>query len=447
MPEQTIAAVATPPGRGGVGMLRLSGPDALNIAMKMTRRDFFKPREACYCHFYDESDVLVDEGLLLFFKSPYSFTGEDVVEFHAHGSPVVLDWLLKSCVSYGARLAKPGEFSERAFLNDKIDLTQAEAIADLIQAGSETAARLAVRALQGDFSKTIRTLNDQLIHLRMYVEAAIDFPEEEIDFISDGKMVSKLEALITALDDIKARAGQGVIIREGLSVVIAGRPNAGKSTLINALSGREVAIVTDVAGTTRDVMREYVLLDDIPLHIIDTAGLRVSDDVVEKEGIKRAWEAVTQADCVLLVVDVTLDDHEQALLDDEIRNALPDSVPIIRVFNKIDVNAGASRCEGNHVFLSAKTGEGLEILKQRLKEIAGYQPLEGQFLARRRHMEALQAAYDLLLEGKQQLKSHRALELLAFDLNKAHQALGEITGEFTTNDLLGKIFSSFCIGK
>lgn len=444
---ETIAAVATPPGRGGIGIIRLSGPLANPIALQLTSSTSIGPREALYHSFYSSDGELIDQGLLLYFKAPHSFTGEDIVEIHGHGAPIVMDRLLKECVLLGARLAKPGEFSLRAFLNDKIDLTQAEAIADLIQASSVTAARMAMRSLQGDFSKRINNLNHDLIHLRLYVEAAIDFPEEEIDFLNDGKVSSMLNGILNDLDKIHTSACQGAMLREGLAVVIAGRPNAGKSTLINCLAGRDVAIVTEVAGTTRDVMREHILLDDIPLHLIDTAGLRESDDLVEKEGIKRAWQEVGRADCLLMVIDVSEPDDESNQLSEAIRQQLPKDVPIIRVFNKIDRIGVAGKRENNGIYLSAKTEEGLPLLKSKIKEVVGYSATEGQFLARRRHIQALNAAKELLLAGCHQLATHRAGELLAEDLRLAHQSLSEITGEFTSDDLLGEIFSSFCIGK
>ena len=447
MSVDTIVAIATPPGHGGVGIIRLSGPKALSIALQINSGKTLEPRLAIYCSFYkDAGTELVDQGLMLYFKAPNSFTGEDVIELQAHGSPVVLDILTKECVILGARLARPGEFSERAFLNDKIDLTQAEAIADLIQASSQTAARMAFRTLQGDFSTKINQLNEQLIHLRLYVEAAIDFPEEEIDFLNDGKVAQLLQSALEQLDSIRNEANQGVILREGLTVVIAGRPNAGKSTLINNLAGKDIAIVTEIAGTTRDVMREHILLDDIPLHVIDTAGLRDSDDVVEKEGIKRAWHELKQADCVLLVVDINDPDQHQTLTE-ELRTALPKEIPIVSVFNKIDTLGLKPHAKEHTAYLSAKSGEGINELKTIIKQVVGYQPTEGHFLARRRHLNALDEAKNLLLTGKKQLAEHRAGELLAEDLRLAHQVLGEITGEFSSDDLLGKIFSSFCIGK
>jgi tRNA modification GTPase len=446
MAIDTIAAIATPSGRGGVGIIRLSGPNAYSIALKLNNNKKLEPRKAVFCAFYSSHHELIDQGLMLYFKAPHSFTGEDIVELQAHGSPVVLDMLLKEAVHFGARLARPGEFSERAFLNDKMDLTQAEAIADLIQASSDTSARMALKTLQGDFSKKINHLNNQIIYLRMYVEAAIDFPEEEIDFLNDGKVSSLLKAILLELDTIRSQANQGVILREGLSIVIAGRPNAGKSTLINCLAGRDVAIVTEVAGTTRDVMREHILLDDIPLHIIDTAGLRESDDLVEQEGIKRAWNELKKADCVLLVVDARHPEQETELFK-EIQNTLQGMVPIITVFNKIDLVQLSPKATVHSVYLSAKSGSGLDGLKQAIKDLVGYQPNEGQFLARRRHLQALDDAKKVLIAGQLQLAEHQAGELLAEDLRLAHHTLGEITGEFTADDLLGRIFSSFCIGK
>lgn len=446
MIEETIVAMTTPPGRGGVGIVRLSGPRSLPIAQSITRLNTINSRVAHYCCFHDHHAEVIDQGLLLYFNNPNSFTGEDVIEFQAHGSPMVMDKLIQESVLLGARVARPGEFSERAFLNDKIDLTQAEAIADLIHASSQTAARMAVRSLQGDFSNRIHQLNDKLIQLRLYVEAAIDFPEEEIDFLNDGKIAAMLQEALHNLQAIKSSATQGAIVREGLSVVIAGRPNAGKSTLINNLAGRDVAIVTDHAGTTRDVMREHILLDDIPLHVIDTAGLRESEDPVEQEGIKRAWIEVQRADCVLLVTDVQQKFATQDL-SLEIREALPEDVPIIHVFNKIDLISQSPAIEQDSVLLSAKLGVGMDLLKSKIKEVVGYQPQEGLFLARRRHLEAIDKALHYLETGQHQLSSHRAGELLAEDLRLAHQALCEITGEFTSDDLLGVIFSSFCIGK
>jgi tRNA modification GTPase len=446
MTTDTIVAIATPPGRGGVGIVRISGPTAYSIALNLNGNIPIKPRFAQFCSLYKSTNELIDQGLMIFFKAPNSFTGEDVIEIQAHGSPIVLDLLIRESIKLGARIARPGEFSERAFLNDKIDLAQAEAIADLIQASSETAAAMALRSLKGEFSQKINDLNADIIYLRMFVEAAIDFPEEEIDFLNDGKVSNLLQSIINKLDHILSQANQGVLMQEGLSIVIAGRPNAGKSTLINRLAGREVAIVTDIAGTTRDVMREQILLDDIPLHIIDTAGLRDSHDLVEKEGIKRAWKEIKTADCILLLFDANYPEHQAELIQ-EFKNKLDKKIPIISVVNKIDLTAPQFRKDKQTVFISAKTGAGLNELKSLIKNIVGYQPAEGQFIARRRHIEALQLAMKFLKAGESQLTTQKAGELLAEDLRLSHQALCEITGEFTTDDLLGNIFSSFCIGK
>ena len=446
MSDDTIVALATPPGRGGVGIVRLSGPDAYRIGLQLSKKKQLTPNVARFSHFVDECGEVVDHGLILYFQAPHSFTGESVVEFQAHGSPVVLDRLIACCVKAGARMARPGEFSERAFLNDKIDLVQAEAIADLIQASSQSAARLALSSLQGAFSDCINQLSEKLITLRLYVEAAIDFPEEEIDFLGDGKIEAMLKSVLHELSHLRSQARQGALIREGLTVVIAGRPNAGKSTLINQLAGKDVSIVTDVAGTTRDVMREQVLLDDLPIHLVDTAGLRDSDDVVELEGIKRAWQAVNQADCVLWVIDVNQQAaHEE--LGESIQQQLPAGVPIIRVYNKVDASGISPHQEQLSVYISAKSGQGMALLTALIKQTVGYQPAEGHFLARRRHLVALESAEQYLLNGLAQLTTQRAGELLAEDLRLAHQSLAEITGEFTADDLLGKIFSSFCIGK
>ncbi|MDX2346221.1 MAG: tRNA uridine-5-carboxymethylaminomethyl(34) synthesis GTPase MnmE [Legionella sp.] len=450
MSIDTIVALATPPGRGGIGIVRVSGPDAYDIATKLSRRNKpLEPRIAYHVDFYtsDASDAtLIDSGLLLYFKTPYSFTGEDVIEFQGHGSPVILGRLISECVLSGARLARPGEFSERAFLNNKLDLAQAEAIADLIHAHSETAARLAVRSLQGDFSKKINQISEQLIALRLYVEAAIDFSDEAIDFLSDGKVAALFQIVFDDLNKLRAGATQGALIREGGVVVISGPPNAGKSTLLNALSGYEAAIVHDEAGTTRDVMREQILLDDIPLQLIDTAGLRESDNFVEQEGVRRAKDAIQRADAVLIMSDIAEENKIQSI-EKNIQNLMPSHVPVIYVFNKIDkIKRDASR-DGFKVFLSAKQKKGLGFLKSAIKEALGHQPTEGLFLARRRHIEALNKAHGFLEAGKKQLFEHAAGELLAEDLRQAHDALGEITGQFTTDDLLGQIFSTFCIGK
>jgi tRNA modification GTPase len=426
--------------------VRISGPQALPLALRLTKRTELVPRQAQFSSFYVEQEECLDQGLVLYFKAPHSFTGEDVVEFHCHGSPIVLDRLLNILVVWGAELAKPGEFSLRAYLNDKMDLTQAEAVADLIQADSITAAKMALRSLQGDFSKRIQELNQQLIYLRLYVEAGLDFPDEEIDLLSDGTVLLKLQTLQHTLAAIRAEAAQGTLMREGLTLVIAGRPNAGKSTLMNCLAQRDVAIVTPIAGTTRDVMQEHILLDDIPLRLLDTAGLRVSEDIIEQEGINRAYKALGQADCVIMMHDCTDNEqHDEAIK--EINSTINVQTPRLLVYNKIDKLGWQAKREASAVYLSLKTGDGVPLLKQAIKDTVGYQPLEGQFLARRRHLEALDRATSLLQQGLQMVQAHHSGELLAEDLRLAHLALGEITGEFSSDDLLGKIFSSFCIGK
>ncbi len=443
-----IAAIATPPGRGGVGIVRLSGKNLHEIANTLTQKKL-SPRHATYAKFRDENGDVIDEGIALFFPAPHSFTGEDVLELQGHGGPIVMQGLLQRAVQLGARLAKPGEFSERAFLNDKIDLTQAEAIADLINANSDQAARCAMRSLQGDFSKTVHNLVDELTQLRLFVEAAIDFPDEDIDFINSSDVKKRLQQVISKIDSVKATAKQGTLLQEGLTVVIAGKPNAGKSSLLNCLSGREVAIVTEIAGTTRDVLREYIHIDGMPLHIIDTAGLRDSEDIVEQEGMRRAWSAMESADIVLLVSDIT-DTTDNVELP--FAEKLPANIPIVMIKNKIDLSKDAPQIKQTNntteIYLSAKNNTGIDILKKYLKDIAGFHAnTEGLFIARRRHLDAIAKAQALISNGLTQLNSHNASELLAEDLRLAQLALAEITGEFTSDDLLGKIFSEFCIGK
>lgn len=490
---ETIAAIATPPGRGGVGIIRISGPLAASIGHTITRREL-APRHASYGPFFeatftttpattpattvetvsttpsatpintaagDASSSLyrpLDHGIALYFPGPHSFTGEDIIELQGHGGPIILDCLLREVMRLGARLARPGEFSERAFLNDKLDLAQAEAIADLIDSASEQAARNAVRSLTGEFSRAVETLLAQLIELRLYVEAAIDFPEEEIDFIGDGKVAADLQVLIDSVNTVLNTARQGSLLREGLTVVIAGAPNAGKSSLLNALAGRDSAIVTPIAGTTRDVLREHIQIDGLPLHIIDTAGLRDSPDEIEQEGIRRAWREIDKADHVLLMVDssdaATHNINEPVTLWPQLGLAelanLP-QLPITIVRNKCDLSglSAAMQTEPTSVItLSAKTGAGIELLREHLKQQAGYtQAGEGGFSARRRHLDALERTLSFLHAGELQLHHRGAGELLAEDLRQAQQALGEITGKFTPDDLLGRIFSSFCIGK
>lgn len=451
--SDTIVAVATPPGKGGIGIVRVSGPDVRTIAQAVLHK-LPQPRYAEYLSFYDERDQIVDEGIALFFPKPHSFTGEDVLELHGHGGPIVLDSLVSRILRLGARLARPGEFSERAFLNDKIDLVQAEAIADLIDATSEQAARSAVRSLQGEFSRQIQQLQEAMIHLRLYVEAAIDFPDEEINFLADEKVAQELVELIRKVEHTLEVSEQGTLLREGMTVAIAGKPNAGKSSLLNQLSGREVAIVTEIPGTTRDILREYIHIKGMPIHVMDTAGLRESPDLVEQEGIRRAKQAIEQADRVLLVIDVReVEQLDLAYLWPIEQALLPPPEKVTVICNKIDMIEAQKPQLIRHndltiIYLSAKTGEGIELLRQHLADCVGYtRTPEGLFSARRRHIEALWKALDYLRHGYTQLTSYQAGELLAEDLRLAHAALGEITGEFTADDLLGRIFASFCIGK
>lgn len=450
--SDTIVALATATGRGGVAIIRLSGDQSLKIAQQLTQ----KPLTPRYAHYSDFTygGELLDSGVAIFFKGPQSFTGEDIVELQCHGGPVVIDRLIRACNGLGARNAKPGEFSERAFLNDKIDLTQAEAIADLIDSATEAAARNAVRSLQGVFSDKVHALVEALIHLRIYVEAAIDFPEEEIDFLSDGKVAKDLADIQQNVARLLQQATQGQIMRDGMTVVIAGRPNAGKSSLLNALSGRDSAIVTDIAGTTRDVLKEHVQIDGMPLHMIDTAGLRETNDVVEKEGIKRALKEIEEADLMILLVDSSTDLEEDPTA--MLRDLAPDVVlnkPRLLVYNKCDksgLTPGSINTTQGHqaIAISAKLGHGMDIFCQALKDKMGYNPeVGGSFTARRRHLEALQEAQHFIELGAAQLHGAAAGELLAEDLRHAQDALSSITGEFTSDDLLGRIFSSFCIGK
>lgn len=450
--SDTIAAIATATGRGGVGIVRVSGPKAKQVAEQLLTVSL-QPRHAHYCDFTSHQGEVLDQGIALFFPGPNSFTGEDVLELQGHGGPVILDLLLREITRLGIRLARPGEFSERAFLNDKLDLAQAEAIADLIDATTEQAARNALYSLQGAFSKRINELVEALIHLRIYVEASIDFPEEEIDFLSDGKVARDLDGIIGKLASVFKEAKQGALVRDGMRVVIAGRPNAGKSSLLNALSGRESAIVTSIEGTTRDVLREHIHIDGMPLHIIDTAGLRESPDEVEQIGIQRAWQEIQQADRVLLLIDsrqTTLTNPHD--IWPEFVDQLQDPGKITLVRNKIDLSGEAAglfeSAAATYIGISAATGEGMDSLKQHLKNIMGFSDSgESGFTARRRHLDALARANNFLAAGKAQLQGYAAGELLAEDLRHAQNALGEITGEFTPDDLLGRIFSSFCIGK
>ncbi len=453
MKSDTIVAQATPPGRGGVGILRISGPKAQEVAQAVLGK-LPKARYAEYLPFLANDGSTLDEGIALFFPNPHSFTGEDVLELQGHGGPVILDLLLKRILEIsGVRIARPGEFSERAFINDKLDLAQAEAIADLIDASSEQAAKSAISSLQGVFSKKVNALVESLIHLRIFTEAAIDFPEEEIDFLSDGKIEAELNQVIQRLNEVRQEAKQGSLLREGMKVVIAGRPNAGKSSLLNALAGRDAAIVTNIAGTTRDVLREHIHIDGMPLHIIDTAGLREASDEVERIGIERAWQEIEQADRVLFMVDsTTTNETDPEKLWPEFIERLPKNIPVTVIRNKADLTGealGYSEEEGYALIqLSARTGEGVTLLREHLKQAMGFSSsTEGGFLARRRHLQALEKAAEHLNNGQYQLITFHAGELLAEELRLAQEALSEITGQFTSDDLLGRIFSSFCIGK
>lgn len=469
-----IAAIATAPGRGAVGIVRVSGSGLKPFVQALLGREL-KPREATYLPLPDAQGQPIDHGLALWFPGPHSYTGEDVLELQGHGGPVVLQLLLARCLAVaqaakadgepllpGLRPARPGEFTERAFLNDKLDLAQAEAVADLIDASTEAAARSASRSLAGVFSERIHTLRDALIHLRMLVEATLDFPEEDIDFLQKADAMGQLQRLRSALADVQGQARQGALLRDGLKVVIAGQPNAGKSSLLNALAGAELAIVTPIAGTTRDVVQQTIQIEGVPLHVIDTAGLRDSPDVdeVEKIGIQRAWGQIEQADAVLFLHDLTRSDSAQyqgadATIAAHLSASLPPGVTVLQVWNKLDqcpVDASAAlaqRLEAGDLALSAKSGDGLEALRQRLLALAGWQHAgDGLFMARERHLQALKrvgahldSAHALLAVGAEHL------DLLAEELRLAQHALGEITGEFTADDLLGEIFSRFCIGK
>jgi len=440
MYSDTIAAIATPTGQGGVGIIRVSGPCACEVSKNISGL-CPSPRYAHYGVFSDKDKNRIDSGLTIYFKKPYSFTGEDVIEFHAHGGPVVLDILLKEVLQHDVRPARAGEFTERAFLNEKIDLAQAEAIADLIAADSEQAARAAMRSMQGEFSAVIHQLVEELTQLRIYVESALDFPEEEIDFLADDAISEKLKSVEQKLREVKASAQQGRLLKEGMTVVIAGKPNAGKSSLLNKLAGQDSAIVTDVPGTTRDILREHIQIDGLPLHIIDTAGLRDSDDVVEQEGVKRAKQMIEKADRVLFVVDIN--DDDQAMMQ-----TLPADIGKTTVYNKIDKISRVAEIKGQDIYLSAKTGNGIDLLRQHLKDCMGYQQKpEGQFIARRRHLDAIDTAEEHLQAASKNLHELKAGELLAEELRFAQEALSSITGEFSSNDLLGRIFSDFCIGK
>jgi tRNA modification GTPase len=441
----TIAAIATPPGNGGVGIIRISGALVTEIAKQLLNKSL-TPRHALFTSFIDNDDCVIDSGISLYFPAPASYTGEDILELQGHGGSVVLDMLLRRVLSLGARLANPGEFTERAFLNNKLDLAQAEAIADLIESSTEQSVRSAQKSMQGIFSTQINELVTELTELRIYVEAAIDFVDEEIDFLTDGVVENRIIRLLQSIRQIQKTAQQGRLLRDGMTVVLAGKPNAGKSSLLNALAGHEAAIVTDIAGTTRDVLRERIQLDGMPLHIIDTAGLRESDNSIEKEGVRRAHEEIRNADKILLLIDVREPDTEDLL------KTLPTNIDITKVYNKIDLLGIAPEIkqteDGYSCYLSIKTGEGMDLLKQHLKQSVGFnEATDNVFIARRRHIEALRKGYESVASALYQLQISQAGELVAEDLRQAQLSLGEITGTVTSDDLLGKIFSSFCIGK
>ena len=446
----TIAAIATPPGRGGVGVIRLSGPKSYAIAEALSQTALPKARYAGFRKFLDERGEVMDEGLVICFPNPHSFTGEDVVELQGHGGPVIQHALLARLLELGATAAKAGEFSMRAFENGKMDLVQAEAIADLIDATSQAAARSAVRSLQGAFSSKVNTVLENLIHLRLHVEAAIDFPEEEIDFLADGKILKLLDDVRDSVTAVQQSARQGQLLREGLQVVIAGKPNAGKSSLLNTLAGVERAIVTDIAGTTRDVLHEKITLNGLPITLTDTAGLRETGDVVEKEGIRRAIKEIEQADLLLLVYDLSQGEDPLELAKNYFAEHI-EPKRLMLIGNKCDLTGAAPALADYQGFrsitVSAKLETGVQALVDAITAHAGFQPEEDTFIARTRHLDAMKRTQHYLAEAREQLTVYHAGELVAESLRLAQNALGEITGDFSADDLLGKIFGSFCIGK
>ncbi|MGD2032638.1 MAG: tRNA uridine-5-carboxymethylaminomethyl(34) synthesis GTPase MnmE [Gammaproteobacteria bacterium] len=447
----TIVASATPPGRGGLAVIRVSGPAAIEVSRQVAG-SLPPPRRLSRRTLLAGDGLPVDDGMVVVFPAPRSFTGEDVVELHCHGGPVIVDLLLQSLLSSGARMARPGEFSRRAFLNDRMDLAQAEAVADLIEAGSSQAARAALRSLQGEFSDRVHRLAESVTELRVYVEAAMDFPEEEIDFLSDATVADRIEALSKAFTELTASATQGALLREGMTVVLAGAPNVGKSSLLNRLTGQPSAIVTHLPGTTRDVLRERISIEGMPLHVIDTAGLRDAVDPVEAEGVRRARQEMEKADLVLLLVDAAETDPDTVI---EMRDmSIPEEVPVTVVRNKVDLTSeppgvrSPDGAGGPTIGISALHGQGIADLRRHLEERVGYEPAaEGAMSARRRHLDALDRARGHVRRGAIQLLEHGAPELMAEELRLAHHCLGEITGEISSEDLLGRIFSSFCIGK
>lgn len=451
---QPIVAIATAPGKGGIGVVRISGPN-LNTFIKTLFNKELTPRHAYYLPFTDTQGDTIDEGIALYFKAPNSYTGEDVIELQGHGGPAVLKRILNNCLEAGKsinlRHAEPGEFTQRAFLNDRLDLAQAEAVADLIEASSEAAARSAMASLSGTFSNEINKLNERIIHLRMLVEATLDFPEEEIEFLEKYQAGQRLADLKAELENITNQAQQGMILREGLHVVLAGQPNVGKSSLLNALAGDDIAIVTDVAGTTRDKIGQQIHIHGVPIHIVDTAGLRETTDLVESIGIARTWSEIEKADVILHLLDARQPNDE---LDTSITKRLPANTPVLVVHNKADLldktnTTALTNQEQSYLSISAKTGSGLEELRKALLDIAGWAPsAESPWLARQRHLDALQNANThLSIAAEHASYNDQVLDLFAEELRLAHESLSSITGKFTSDDLLGEIFSSFCIGK
>jgi len=440
----TIAAISTASGKGAIGIVKISGARSFEIGTAITGHQL-APRQARYTPFYSTDGDTIDHGVAIYFKGPDSYTGEDVLELQSHGNHVLLDQLLEAANSAGARPARPGEFTERAFLNDKLDLAQAEAVSDVITASTAEAASAAVRSLQGEFSAQIAVILEQLLNCRVYIESALDFAEEEIDFLKDNELAERFAALDNSVAQLLSRSQEGALLRDGITIVIAGLPNVGKSSLLNRLTGQDTAIVTEIAGTTRDVLKEKISIDGLPLHIIDTAGLRHSDDPIEQEGVRRAHDQINQADRVLFVVQA----GESP--DDSLLAALPKQLPVTTVFNKADlIKDAASHVDPNenNILVSAKTGVGIDLLRQHLKQCAGFEKTaEGALMARRRHIDALVSAQQFIKAAHHNLLNEGAGELAAEELRQAQDQINLITGEFTSDDLLGEIFSRFCIGK